>query len=293
MDRIAVRVRQWRPVPHAGLPLILIFLMLMLSFTACKVGPKYKTPTAPIPPTFKEQQPSTFREADGWKPGEPQDEIPRGAWWEMFGDLQLNALEEQVNLSNQTLAAAEAQFRAARAAIRIARSGLFPTVNVSANATIASVSAARQGPRNGSGSVYTLPVDFSYEADLWGRVRNTVQAQVATAQATAGDLETARLSIHSELAVAYMELRGLDDQQRLFDETVAAYERALELTTNRFNQGIVSGVDVAQAQTQLETARAQRIDLGVARAQFEHAIATLMGKPPADLTISPACTPTA
>jgi NodT family efflux transporter outer membrane factor (OMF) lipoprotein len=203
----------------------------------------------------------------------------------------LNSLEEQVDISNQTIAAAEAQFRAARAAIRVARSGLFPTLTASANSTIASVGPSRQigtGKGSGTGTIYTLPLDFSYEADLWGRIRKTVQAQVATAQATAADLETARLSVHSELALDYMELRGLDDQQRLFDATVAAYEQALQLTTNRYNQGVVSGVDVAQAQTQLETARAEKIDLGVARAAFEHAIATLIGKPPAELTISPA-----
>jgi outer membrane protein TolC len=130
-------------------------------------------------------------------------------------------------------------------------------------------------------------LDFSYEADVWGRIRNTVQAQIATAQASAADLETARLSIHAELATDYLELRGLDEQQRLFEATVAAYERALELTMNRYNEGVSSGVDVAQAKTQLETAKSQALDIGIMRAQFEHAIAMLIGKTPSEFSISP------
>ena len=160
------------------------------------------------------------------------------------------------------------------------RSGLFPELNVGATA----LSSRTSGSSNRFS--YVLPLQLSYEADVWGRIRQSVEAQVAGAQASAADIETVRLSIHAELAFDYFALRGLDEQQRLYDATVTAFEQALQLTTNRYNQGVVSGVDVAQAQTQLETARAQWIDLGVARAQLEHAIATLIGEPPVELTIT-------
>ena len=246
--------------------------MIALILTSCSVGPKYKTPPAPVPPNFKETA--------GWKQAQPQDDVLREKWWELFGDPQLNALEEQVNVSNQTIAVAEAQFRAARAAIGIVRSGLFPELNVGATA----LTSRTSGSSNRFS--YVLPLQLSYEADVWGRIRQSVEAQVAGAQASAADIETVRLSIHAELAFDYFALRGLDEQQRLYDATVTAFEQALQLTTNRYNQGVVSGVDVAQAQTQLETARAQWIDLGVARALLEHAIATLIGEPPVELTIA-------
>jgi len=270
--------------PQNGMrvPLLVPLLITLLLTASCSVGPKYRTPSAPVPPAYKQA-------VDGWKEAHPQDGTIRGIWWDMFVDPQLNALEEQVDISNQTLAVAEAQFRSARAAIRVARSDLFPTVTPTFTATKfrTSPGGLTTGTRLSSGTFYTLPFDVSYEADLWGRVRNTVQSQIATAQASAADLETARLSIHAELATDYLQLRGLDEQQRLFDATVAAYERALELTMNRYNEGVSSGVDVAQAQTQLETARAQALDIRIARAQFENAIAILIGKPPAELTIPP------
>jgi len=247
-------------------------IALLIILTSCSVGPKYRTPTAPVSPAFKETA--------GWKQAQPQDDVLREKWWELFSDPQLNTVEEQVNVSNQTIAVAEAEFRAARAAIGVARSGLFPALNVGASAVTSRTSTS---PNRAS---YVLPMQLSYEADVWGRIRRSIEAQVASAQASAADIETARLSIHSELALDYFELRGLDEQQRLFEATVAAFDQALQLTTNRYNQGVVSGVDVAQAQTQLDTARAESMDLGVARAQFEHAIATLTGKPPVELTIS-------
>ena len=245
-----------------------IFIFLFFVLTSCSVGPKYRTPPAPVPTAYKETA--------GWKQAQPNDDVLREKWWEMFNDPQLNALEEQVDVSNQNIAFAEAQFRAARSAISVVRSGLFPTLTVGANSLTGRSTTA-----------YIIPAQLSWEADVWGRIRSGVAAQIANTQASAADVENARLSIHSELALAYFELRGIDEQQRLFEATVAAYEQALQLTINRHKQGIVSGVDVAQAQTQLETARAQAIDLGVSRAQFEHAIASLIGKPPADLTIEP------
>jgi NodT family efflux transporter outer membrane factor (OMF) lipoprotein len=212
----------------------------------------------------------------------------------MFGDPQLNDLEAQVNISNQTVAVAEAQFRGARAAVRAARSGLFPTLTVNGAATRtgsgskgnSGVIGAGNTVHAGGGTFYSLPFDFSYELDVWGRVRKTIEAAAASAQASAADVEAVRLSSHAELALDYFELRGLDEQKQLFEKTVSGFEQALQLTTDRFNQGVVSGVDVEQARTQLDTARAQAIDLDVQRAQFEHAIAILIGKPPSELTLA-------
>ncbi len=262
--------------------------------TACSVGPNYKRPAAPVPPAYKEERPPAGAAAAQWKPAEPRDDAGRGNWWEIFEDADLNALEEQIDVSNQNIAQAEAQFRGARAAVRGARSDFFPTVTASASVTRSQSSAGRLAAGDStSGStrpttVYALPVDLSYEVDVWGRVRRNVESSVAAAQASAADLETVRLSMHAELALDYFELRGTDTQKRLLDSSVAAYEKALKMTMNRFNQGVVSGVDVAQAQTLLETTRAQATDLDISRTQLEHAIATLIGKPPADFTFRPA-----
>jgi NodT family efflux transporter outer membrane factor (OMF) lipoprotein len=283
-----------------------------LSATACMVGPNYQRPPVTSPAAFKEPPPPD------WKSATPRDLAPRGKWWEIFGDPQLNALEEQVAVSNQSVAQAEAQFRAARAAAWGARAGLFPTVSLAPSATRSRGGTARgatavvtPGTSTGTGtgtttpttpttpttttttasgnstvSVYQLPLDISYEIDVWGKVRRQIEAGVATAQATAGDLQTMLLSMQAELAVDYFTLHGLDAQKQLLDSTAAAYQKALDLTTNRYNQGIASGVDVAQAQTQLEQTRAQSIDLGVQRTQLEHAVAVLTGRPPAELTIA-------
>ncbi len=261
---------------------IILGLAVLLN-GACSVGPKYVKPTAPVPPTYKEAGP--------WKIGEPKDAAGRGKWWEIFDDPRLNALEEQVTPSNQALAAADAQFRAARAAIRIARAGLYPEVTVSP-----SISGSQQsGSRNTGFNFATPPVanlqipfDASYEVDVWGRIHKTVEANIETAQASAADLETIRLSLQAELAINYFQLHGLDAEKQLLDSNVAAYQKALDLTTNRYNQGVASRVDVVQAQTQLETTRAQATDTGILRAQYEHAIAILSGKPPSELSISAA-----
>lgn len=274
--------------------------ILGAALAGCMVGPNYQRPPAAAPGAFKEEPPPS------WKSATPRDEAPRGKWWEVFGDAQLDALEEQVAVSNQSLAQAEAQFRAARAAAAVARGGLFPTVTAAPSVVRSNTASTRGGtsvapsPTGAAGAtgtpaaatttgasatLYQLPIDVSYEVDVWGRVRRLIESNVATAQASAGDLETLRLSLQAELAVDYFELHGLDAQQQLLTTTAGAYQKALDLTTNRYNQGIASGVDVAQAQTQLETTRAQAIDLGVQRTQLEHAIAVLIGKAPADLTI--------
>jgi NodT family efflux transporter outer membrane factor (OMF) lipoprotein len=253
---------------------------------ACTVGPSYKTPTTDVPAAFKEQPPPGVAPGD-WKPAQPQDAALRGKWWEIFGDASLNALEEQVSVSNQTLAQAEAQFRGARAAVREARAGLFPTVTAGASVTNSRASTNTTGTRaGGTANVYQVPVDVSYEADVWGRVRRQIEANVATAQASAADIETMRLSLQAELAADYFQLHGLDQQRQLLDSAIAGYQKTLQINVNRHNQGVASGADVAQAETQLESTRAQAIDLGVERSQLEHAIAILTGKPPAELTIA-------
>jgi NodT family efflux transporter outer membrane factor (OMF) lipoprotein len=227
----------------------------------------------------------------GWKTAQPSDSTPRGQWWEVFQDPQLNALIEQVTISNQNIALAEAQFRSARAAIYVSRAALFPTVTANVVVTGLRPSANRSiGGDNASSGTHAdlqLPTDVSYEPDVWGRIRRTVEANVANAQASAADLETVRLSIQAELALDYFALRGLDGQTQLLDLTIAAFEKALELTLNRYNQGVASQIEVLQARTLLEAARAQAIDVGVQRTQFEHAIAILLGKPPAELSLPP------
>jgi NodT family efflux transporter outer membrane factor (OMF) lipoprotein len=216
--------------------------------------------------------------------------MAKGKWWEIFQDPQLNGLEEKINVSNQTLKAAQLQFEQARAVVRVNRADLYPTVT-------AGVSAARehlsQNRPNGSlvaTNSFTdlqLPVDVSYEPDVWGRVRRTVEAARENAQATAGDLESVNLSLHAELATDYFVLRTLDAEIDLLNSTVAAYQKALELTQNRFSGGVASQVDVAQAETQLETTRAQMVDLGVQRAANEHAIAVLIGAPAPTFQLQP------
>jgi NodT family efflux transporter outer membrane factor (OMF) lipoprotein len=263
-----------------------LLVCLGLLAAACAVGPVYKTPTTDVPAAFKEQPPAGVAPGD-WKPAQPQDAMQRGKWWEIFGDSRLNALEEQVAVSNQTLAQAEAQFRGARAAVREARAGLFPTVTAGASATNSRASAGTTGLRSGgTTTVYQTPIDVSYEADVWGRVRRQIEANVATAQASAADVEAVRLSLQAELAADWFQLHGLDQQRQLLDTAIAGYQKTLQINVNRHNQGVASGADVAQAETQLETTRAEAIDLGVARAQLEHAIAILTGKPPAELTIA-------
>jgi len=255
----------------------------------CMVGPDYTKPSAALTPAYKE--------AEGWKVAEPSDHLPRGQWWAIFGDPELDQLEEQVATANQNLKIAEARLREARAMVRFNRAALFPTISANAGASAVRESAngpfltpnARTIPGVGHGSSgdILLGLDMSYEVDLWGRVRRTVAAARQEAQATAADLETARLSLQAELAMDYFELRAADAEKQLLDETVKAFEAALQLTTNRFQGGAAPKSDVAQAQTQLDTTRAQATDVTVQRAQLEHAIATLIGTPPATFRLSP------
>lgn len=257
---------------------LLIPLGLMLLSTACMVGPNYKRPAAPVPQTFKEPLP------EGWKEAQPSDGAIRGKWWEVYNDPQLNALEEQVSITNQNVLEAEANFRAARYAVRIARASLYPTVTTSPTLTV-SRSAVNFPGESGIVTTYSLPVAASWPVDIWGSVRRSVRASEATAQSTYALLENARLSYQSELAQDYFEMRGVDGDIDLLTRTVKTYEEYLTLTQNRYKSGVASGADVALAQTQLDSTEAQLVDLGLARAQFEHAIAMLAGKPPAELTL--------
>ena len=250
-------------------------ISIALCLTGCSLGPNYTKPAIPAPPAYKE--------ADGWKTAQPGDQQLRGPWWQIFGDPQLNALEEQVSISNQDLKAAEARFREARAMIRVNRASEFPTITTQPGVSTLRDSAHRpffpaNEPATGD---FVLPFDLSYELDLWGRVRKTVAVAREEAQATAADLETASLSLHAELAMDYFELRSADAQKQLLDDTVKAYTEALRLTKNRYEGGAAPRSDFVEAQTQLQTTQVADTDVAVQRAQYEHAIAVILGKPPA------------
>jgi NodT family efflux transporter outer membrane factor (OMF) lipoprotein len=261
----------------------------MLLLAGCMVGPNYKTPSAIMAPSFKEATPSSFAENDGWKPGQPSDARLKGDWWTLFQDAQLNELEPQVDTANQSLKVAEANFRAARTQIGFARSNEAPTIG--AGPSISTVRESAHQPyfpaslaNNGEGN-FNLPVDLNYEIDLWGRIRREVTSARALAQAGDADLESARLSLHAELAIDYFGLRAADAQEKLLDDTVKAYESAVQLTQDRFEGGAAPQSDLAEARTQLDQARVQRTDIEVRRTQYEHAIAVLIGKPPAQFTL--------
>ncbi|KVL00354.1 efflux transporter outer membrane subunit [Burkholderia ubonensis] len=267
----------------------------------CAVGPDYHRPDTPMPAAFKEAP-------AGWKVAQPADGADRGAWWRVYGDPQLDALIGKLNASNQTIAQSAAAYRQARALVAEARAAYFPTVGLTASgsrsrsprASLSSGSSSSfGGGSSGSiGNSYSVGLDASWEPDLWGKVSRTVGAQRAGEAAAAADLANARLSQQATLAQTYFQLRTADTLQMLLDDTVASYARSLQLTQNRYAQGVAARADVIQAQTQLQSAQAAAIDNGVARAQYEHAIATLIGEPastfslpPLPLTAEPPVTP--
>ena len=257
-------------------------LASVLSIDGCAVGPKYNRPAVQVPPAYKE--------AGDWKPAQPNDQNLGGAWWEIFEDSQLNGLEDQINVSNQNLKAAEAQYTQARAQLRYDRASYFPSIFGGASATRNRISNNRPPSLNTDGVTYSdfqIPLELSYEVDVWGRVRKTVESQRSQAQASAADLATVNLSLHAQLALFYFQARSLDAQEQLLNSTVTEYEQAFQLTESRFKGGLASEVEVQQASTQLESTRAQAIDVGVLRAQNEHAIATLIGKPASSFHLSP------
>ncbi len=253
----------------------------MLILTGCVVGPKYERPSAPVPEAFKEPPPA------GWKVAQPNEGQIRGKWWEVFNDPDLNALEEQVSISNQNVLAAEQQYREAKDLIRIARANLYPTATAGASTTMSHQPLLVGGQAETGSRItsYETIGDLSWTADIWGSIRRGIRQDVALAQASEAQLENARLSYQTALASDYYALHGIDGDIDLLKRTAEQYQDYLTLTTNRMRSGVASGSDVAQAETQLETAKVALVDEGVARTQTEHAIAVLIGKPPAEFSI--------
>ncbi|MFI5095631.1 MAG: efflux transporter outer membrane subunit [Candidatus Acidiferrales bacterium] len=267
-----------------------------LFLAGCTVGPKYARPSVQAPAAYKELATRDLTQTDQWKSAQPSDGAARGKWWEVFHDSQLNTFEQEADISNQNIAAAVASFFAARAVIREARSQYFPTVATNPSIMNARPSAGQfGGVRSGSSSAsgftlnsftdYSAPADASWEPDLWGRVRNTVRGATYAAQASSADLENVRLSVEAELATDYYQLRAQDAMRQVFDATVSAYRESLNLTQVQFKAGIGTDEAVAQAEAQLEATQAQDTNLGVLRAQYEHAIALLVGEPASTFSI--------
>src|ERR1700756_2686651 len=258
-------------------PFGLMALAGAIQFVGCAVGPKYKTPMAPTPPAYKE--------IGNWKTATPSDQNLGGNWWEIFQDSQLNALEQQINVSNLNLKAAVAQYQESRAALRYVRADYYPTLTATPSAQRERYSGHRPPQTSIFDGLtfndFVLPIDLSYQANAWGRVSKNVESYREQAQASAADLAVINLSLHSTLAVDYFAARSLDAEEKLLKDTVAQYQQAFQLNEDRYNGGLASEVEVEQARTILETTRAQMIDVGVARAQYEHAVAILIGKPPA------------
>jgi len=263
-------------------------LMTAAALFGCAVGPNYHRPSAPVPQRFKE--------AEGWKPAEPREAASGANWWSVYDDATLDSLEKQIDISNQTLKASEAAWREATALVTQARAGLLPVIGVNATGTrsggpgagasvAAGAAAASQShPRN----QFELAGTGVWDIDIWGKIRRTIESDVANARASEADLAAARLSAQAQLAIDYIALRVADEQQQLLNETVEAYKRSLEITQNQYQVGVVAKADVITAETQLDGAKSQQIAIGVTRAILEHAIAVLIGKPPGDFSLPPA-----
>ena len=260
-----------RSMPHC---FRLTSIALAVLASGCAVGPTYVRPSAPTSATYKE--------AAGWVVAAPADALDRGAWWALFDDPLLNELEQQVEVSNQNVAAATAAYAQAQALVREQRASLFPVVSLNGGASRSGGGASRDATQ------LKIDIGGSWEPDVWGRLRRGVTSASAAAQASAADLASAKLSAQGELAVDYIGLRQSDAQRALLADTIAAYQRALQITQNRYAAGVVAKTDVLQAQTQLTNAQADQVGLARQRAQLEHAIAVLIGKAPGDFTLPPA-----
>ncbi|WP_417069687.1 efflux transporter outer membrane subunit [Niveibacterium terrae] len=260
------------------IPAILRPLPLLMLLAGCAVGPDYVRPDASVPEQFREQTMA----GKNWQSARPADDLARGSWWQAFGDAELDAHLARVDLGNQNIRLAEAQYRAALAQSASARAGLFPTVKADASG-----SRGQSGSTKTTTNSYAADLTASWELDLWGRVRRASEAAQASAQASAGDLESARLSARALFAQNYFALRIADQQLKLYTQTVAAYQKALELTRNRLASGVATRADVAQAETQLASAKAQVVELELSRTQLEHALAIQLGRAPADFTLAP------
>jgi NodT family efflux transporter outer membrane factor (OMF) lipoprotein len=280
--------RPLRCIWHLGVKAATLSIAFLL--TGCMVGPKYKAPAVPTAPTFKEAD--AFKDAPGWNVAKPEDAIPRGDWWTLFHDPGLNALEPQIATANQTLKAADANLRAARAAIRIQNANRYPTLGISPLLDGERYSAQRpyfnSATANSGEADLLLPLQLNYEVDLWGTVRRNITEAKEESQATAADRQTILLSLQAELAIDYFELRAADAKQKLFNDTVGQYQDAVRITNNRYVGGIAVKSDLTQAETQLQDVKVQAADVAIARAQYEHAIAILIGQPPAAFSLPPA-----
>ena len=256
------------------------YLLVFFLLAGCAVGPDYKKPDAPAAPRFKE--------AEGFREAQPRDQLPRGSWWSVFGDPALDELMQRVDISNQNIKVAEARLRQARGVADQARAGLFPTVNANASGIRTKSPSLPNAPSSATGAVdnWAAGLSASWDLDLWGKVRRTVEADKANIQVSAAQVEAARLSARATLAQNYFALRVADTTKRLLEDTVAAYQRSLELTQNRYKAGVAARVDVVQAEVQLKSAQAQLIDIGVSRAQLEHAIAIQLGDVPANFALT-------
>jgi len=253
-------------------------LLLTTLLSGCTVGPDYVRPQTTIPDNFKE--------INGWKQAHPRDHVLPGKWWEVFKDAHLNTLEEQVATANQSIAQAEAQYRQAQHLVQSARSAYFPTANITAVANRFRAASGQNVAVRGVKNLFGIAGALAWEPDLWGSVRRQVESNTGNAQASAATLQALRLSTQATVAEDYFQLRALDAQKTLFDETVAAYQKTLDITKNRYAAGVVAKTDVVQAETQLESTRAQTINLGVQRAALEHAIAVLIGKTPEEFSLN-------
>lgn len=271
-----------RPSPRRARLLSLVAVLALLG--ACTLGPDYERPSVAVPATYKEAAP-------GWKVAQPADREDRGDWWTLFDDATLSQLIEQANRSNQNVASYEAAYRQSLALVREARSSYFPTLTGGASVTRSgsggSGSSTSSSTRGVSNS-YSTSLEASWEPDLWGSVRRSVESQRETAAASAANLANIRLSVQATLAQDYFQLRALDATQVLYDDTVKAYEQSLQMTQARYDAGVSGRADVIQAQTQLQSARATAIDNAISRAQYEHAIAVLVGEPASTFSIAAA-----
>ena len=281
MKNSTVRSRQFDGLSVA------VFCALL---AGCNVGPRYLPPAITAPPAFKES-PTQFKESGGWTVAQPQDAALRGKWWEIYNEPELNALEDQLNIDNQNIRQAFENFMEARALVREARSQYFPTVGVGGSYT-RSRSSSNVGSAAGSGTtsgkqsqVFSIPGVVSWEPDLWDKVRNTVRASQYQAQLSAADLENERLTEQASLAEYFFEIRGQDALQKILDDTVEADKKALEIAKTRYDTGVDDQISLVEAQTTLESAQSAAINIGIARAQYEHAIAMLVGKPAPTFTI--------
>jgi NodT family efflux transporter outer membrane factor (OMF) lipoprotein len=267
----------------------------VLALSGCTVGPKYHAPTATVqpPPTSYKESPTQFTDSGDWKVAQPQDAMLHGKWWEIYNDAELNALEDQLNVNNQNIKQAFENFMEARTLVAQAHSQLFPTVGTAPSYERSLGSTNLHGSTGSTGTtaggaqttVYTIPVTASWEPDLWGKVRNTIHEAQYNAQLSAADLENERLSEQASLAVFFFELRGQDALQKIFDETVEADKKSVDLSRARYETGVDDEISLVQAENALQTAQSEGTNLGIARAQFEHAIAVLIGANPSGFSI--------